>query len=57
MTEKREPFKSDKWLYYQNVKPLNIYVEPTEKDKRDVEEFRKFIDEKIKNEKDTKNQN
>lgn len=57
MTRKDKSFKSDKWLYYQNVKPLNIYVEPTEEDKKKVEEFRKFIDEKIKKKEDTKKEN
>lgn len=37
-----------KWLYYQDVESLNMYIEPTEKDKKDGEDFRKFIDEKKK---------
>lgn len=48
MKNTQEPFKSEKWLYYQDVKPTNIYVEPDEKTKKNIEEFRKFIDEKIK---------
>lgn len=49
--KRQEPFKSEKWLYYQDVKSTNIYVKPT---KKDVEEFREFINDKIK--KDTKKQ-
>ena len=50
--KKQEPFKGEKWLYYQDVKPTNISVKPTERTKKDVEEFRNFIDKKIKKEKD-----
>lgn len=54
MTNKQKPFTSEKWLHYQDVKVLKTKVKPTEDDKKKVEEFRKFIDEKIKKEEDTK---
>lgn len=54
MANKQKPFTSEKWLYYQDVKVLKTKVKPTKEDKKKVEEFRKFIDEKIKKEEDTK---
>lgn len=48
--EAEKLFTSPRWTEYQDVKPLNIYVPPTEEDKRNVEEFRKYIDEKIEKE-------
>lgn len=52
MKNKEKLFTAPRWNEYQDVKPLNIYVRPTEKDKKEAEEFRKFIDEKIKKEKE-----
>lgn len=57
MTNKQKAFTSDKWLYYQDVKVLKAKVKSTKEDKKKVEEFRKFIDEKIKNEEDAKRKN
>lgn len=48
--EEYKQFTSDKWLYYQDVKRLKIKVKTTEEDKKKIEQFRKFINEK----KDTK---
>ena len=45
---KEKIFKSDKWLYYQDVKVLKTKIKPTNEDKKKVEEFRKFIDKKEK---------
>ena len=47
MTNKEDKqFKNDKWLYYQDVQMLKTKVKSTEEDKKKVEEFRKFINEK-----------
>ena len=51
---KEKMFSAPRWNKYQPVKPLNIYVKPTEETKKKVEEFRKFIDEKVKKEEDSK---
>ncbi len=51
--KEKELFQDPRWTEYQDVKPLKIKVPFTEKDKKNIEEFRKFIDEKAK--KDTKN--
>lgn len=53
MDKKEELFKSPRWNTYQPVDVLKTTVKPTEEDKRKAENFRKFIDEKIKKE-DTK---
>ena len=45
----KKPFKSDKWLYYQDVKVLKTRIKLTEKDKEKINEFRKFINDKEKN--------
>lgn len=47
---KEKLFTAPRWNEYQDVKPLNIHISPTEEDKKKVEEFRMFIDEKIKKE-------
>ena len=54
--DKEKLFKDPRWTIYQPVQVLNIEVQPTEDDKKKVEEFRRFIDETIENEKmkDTK---
>lgn len=52
--EKEKEYSSQKWLYYQDVKVLNKKVKLTEKEKKKVEAFNKFIEEK---EKDTKKDN
>lgn len=54
--DKEKLFKDLRWTTYQPVQVLDIEVQPTEDDKRKVEEFRRFIDETIENEKmkDTK---
>lgn len=49
--DKEKLFKDPRWTTYQPVQALNIEVQPTEDDKKKVEEFRKFIDETIENEK------
>ena len=54
MNNKQKPFTSDKWLHYQDVKVLKTKVKPTEDEKKKIEEFRKFIDEKAKKEEDTR---
>ena len=41
-------FASEKWRHYQDVEPLDIYVPLTEEEKKKVEAFEKFIDEKEK---------
>ena len=43
-------FAAPRWTEYQNVKPLNIHIPPTEKDKENGEKFIKFIEEQIKKE-------
>lgn len=48
--DKSKLFKSEKWLYYQDVKVLKMKVKPTDEDKKKVEDFRRFIDRKIKEE-------
>ena len=50
----KELFKDKRWTEYQNVEVLKTKVQLTEEDKKKAESFRKFIDEKIKNEEDTK---
>ena len=45
--EKQEPFQNDKWLYYQDVIPTGKKVEPTDKDKENVEKWIKHICEEI----------
>lgn len=54
--DKEKLFKEPRWTTYQPVQVLNVKVQPTEDDKQKIEEFRKFIDKKIENEKmkDTK---
>lgn len=51
---KEKPFKSDKWLYYQDVKVLKTKVKPTKEDEKKIEDFRKFINKK---EEDAKKEN
>ena len=58
MEEKKEkPFSALRWNEYQSVKPLKIYVKPTEETKKKVEDFRQFINKKIEQEEDTKKEN
>lgn len=58
MEEKKEkPFSAPRWNEYQSVKPLKIYVKPTEETKKKVEDFRQFINKKIEQEEDTKKEN
>lgn len=52
--KKEELFKTPRWVEYQHVDTLNIKVKETEEDKKKVEEFRKFIDENVEKEKNTK---
>lgn len=52
--EKEKFFKAPRWVEYQHVDTLNITVKETEEDKKKVEEFRKFIDENLEKEKNTK---
>ena len=54
MDKKEELFKSPRWNTYQPVDVLKTTVKPTEEDKKKVEDFRKFIDGKIKKEEATK---
>ena len=54
-TKKEELFKSLRWNTYQDDEALKTKVKPTEEDKKKVEDFRNFIDEKIKNERESKN--
>lgn len=49
----KEMFKSKRWTEYQNVEVLKTRIQLTEEDKKKAEQFRKFIDEKMKNEEDT----
>lgn len=57
MKKETELFKDQRWNEYQSVEVLKTKVKPTEEDKKKVEEFRKFIDEKIKKEEDTQKEN
>ena len=43
-------FTAPRWNEYQDVKPLNIHIPPTEKDKENGEKFIKFIEDQIKKE-------
>lgn len=52
--KKEELFKAPRWVEYQHVDMLNIKVKETEEDKKKVDEFRKFIDENVEKEKNTK---
>lgn len=57
MDKKEELFKAPRWNTYQPVEILKTKVQPTEDDKKKNEEFRKFIDEKVKKEEDTNRKN
>lgn len=48
IVEQCKNFSGEKWKHYQDVEPLNIYVPLTEEEKKKVEAFEKFIDEKEK---------
>lgn len=45
---KDEKFKSDKWLYYQDVKVLKTKITLTEEQKMAIKDFHDFIDNKEK---------
>lgn len=47
----KKKFSDKRWNEYQDVKILNIKKELTEEDKQKAKEFRKYIDKKIKKEK------
>ena len=49
--DKDKLFKDPRWTTYQSVQVLNVMVKPTEEDKKQVEDFRKFVDKTIENEK------
>lgn len=57
MKKEKELFKDQRWNEYQSVEVLKTKVKPTEEDKKKIEEFREFIDEKVKKEEDTKKEN
>lgn len=57
MCEKEKLFKAPRWNTYQPVDVLKTKVKLTREDMKKIEEFRKFINEKIKNEEDTKRKN
>lgn len=50
MSEKKELFKSRRWNEYQNVQVLNETVAETEKSKKNVEFFLKYIKSKERKE-------
>lgn len=54
MDKKEDLFKAPRWNTYQSVDVLKTKVKSTKEDKKKIEEFRKFIDEKTKNEEGTK---
>jgi len=53
----KELYNDPRWNTYQPVKLTNIHIELNEKDKKTSEDFKNFIDKKIKKEESTKKNN